>query len=194
MTFLYLGVYINFFSELAIPNIPHHEELKEIFCKEECDMLNWNSAAVTFPKFVQLLKYDEYTYNVLLGLVSSVGGMTETLVRSSSSSLYGYFDNLQPNKKTEIERLCDIIYSIFAQFQRNDRIIVPILRFLDKLMCSGRIHLIIDDPNSEFSKKILKLVQLEINGCKDIYKLVDGINLLCQFIQVNANNSSINFD
>lgn len=166
-------------------DIPHHEQLKDLFPQEECTLFNWNSAAITFPKFVQLLEYDVYTYNVLLGLVSSIGGMTETLVKSSSSSLYAYLQSLeQNNKMAQIEKLCDIIYLIFVDYQKNDRIIVPMFRFLEKLMCSGSINVIIGDPNSEFSKKIFKLIQVEMNGCKDIYKLVDGINLLCQFIQV----------
>lgn len=70
----------NSFSVPSIPNIPNHEEVKQIITKTECDMLNWNSAADTFPKFVNLLQYHVYTYNTLLGLICSVGGMTETLV------------------------------------------------------------------------------------------------------------------
>lgn len=53
-----------------------------IFKKEECDDLNWYSGAVTFEKFVQLLDFEGYSYYILLGLVSSVGGLTETLVSS----------------------------------------------------------------------------------------------------------------
>lgn len=56
-------------------------------------------------------------------------------------------------------------------------------RFLDKLMSSVCIKTIIEDKNTDFPKKILKLVQAEI-VCKDIYKLMDGISVLCQFIQV----------
>lgn len=63
-------------------NIPNHDDLIRIFPKEECDMLNWNSGAVTFPKFVQLIQFPCYTYHLLLGLVASVGGMTETLVNN----------------------------------------------------------------------------------------------------------------
>lgn len=57
-------------------------------------------------------------------------------------------------------------------------------RFIDKLFDSGSLSLIIEDANCDFLKRMLKLVQMEITGCKDIYKLIDGINLLCQFIQV----------
>lgn len=86
--------------------------------------------------------------------------------------------------KTEIQRLCDITIEIFEKFQKNDRITVPMFRFLDKLFSSGSIDCVINDLNNEFPKKVLKLIQMEINGCKDIYKLIDGINVLCQFIQV----------
>lgn len=60
-------------------------------------------------------------------------------------------------------------------------------RFLDKLMSSGCITCVLEDHNSEFPKKILKLIQQEI-VCKDIYKLIDGISALCQFLQVRINN------
>lgn len=68
------------YSDPKIPNIPIHNELIKIFNQDECEMLNWNSAADTFPKFVQLIQYPEFSYFVILGFVSSVGGMTETLV------------------------------------------------------------------------------------------------------------------
>lgn len=78
-----------------------------------------------------------------------------------------------------------MIIDIFTSNQKNDRITVPMFRFLDKLFSSGCISFIIDDPLSDFAKRVLKLIQMEINCCKDIYKLIDGINVLCQFIQVS---------
>lgn len=69
-----------FFSDPVIPHIPYHKELREIFPAVDCELLNWNSESITFPKFVQLLPFSEYTYNLLLGLIVSIGGLTETLV------------------------------------------------------------------------------------------------------------------
>lgn len=67
-------------SEPKVPHVIYHQEICDIFPTSECDELNWNSAACTFPKFVQLLKFHEYTYSVMLGLICSSGGLTETLV------------------------------------------------------------------------------------------------------------------
>lgn len=106
-------------------------------------------------------------------------------MKSSSSSFFTYLESEVESKGVaEIERICDTIYSIFTDHQKVDRITIPMLRFLEKLMSSGGISLVINNPNSDFAKKILKLIQLEIAGCKDIYKLIDGINVLCQFVQV----------
>ncbi|KAK4882052.1 hypothetical protein RN001_005371 [Aquatica leii] len=175
------------YSDPEIPNIPSKNMLMFIFPKEECEFLNWNSAAITFPKFVKLLELSDYTYNVLLGFVYSVGGLTETLVKNSSTSLFDYLKYEQQLKGVlQINHYCDIIYQIFFDFQKNDRIVIPMFRFLNKLMGSGCISRVITNPDNDFSRKILKLVQLEIAGCKDIYKLIDGIDLLCQFIQIRT--------
>lgn len=84
----------------------------------------------------------------------------------------------------EIIYLCGIIHQIFVDYQKIDRITVPMFRFLDKLFSSGCISCIINEPDHEFPKKLFKLIQIEINGCKDIYKLIDGISVLCQYLQV----------
>ena len=42
--------------------------------------MNWAAPASTFPKFVEFLSLPPYSYNTLLGLTVSVGGLTESLV------------------------------------------------------------------------------------------------------------------
>lgn len=106
-------------------------------------------------------------------------------MKSSGSALFSYLKTTEKSKgKQGVQRICDIVHQIFVDHQRNDRITVPMFRFLEKLFDSGCIEVIISDDSSEFIKDTLKLIQMEINGCKDIYKLIDGITVLCQFIQV----------
>jgi hypothetical protein len=69
-------------SDPAIPNIPHRAELVKIFPPASCEHeINWIAASDTFPRFTQLLAFRPFTYSVLLGLVVSVGGLTESVVR-----------------------------------------------------------------------------------------------------------------
>ena len=45
------------------------------------DSINWASPGDTFQRFTKLLAFPFYSYNVLLGLTVSVGGLTESVVR-----------------------------------------------------------------------------------------------------------------
>ncbi|XP_060524658.1 tubulin-specific chaperone D [Cylas formicarius] len=176
------------YNNPRVPNILHHDAISSIFPKNECDILNWNSAAATFPKFVQLLRFEPFTYNLLVGLICSVGGLTESLVKNAGTSLFDYLRHQLDEKdgETEIVRICETVHKIFVDFQKIDRITVPLFRFLDQLFDSGCISTLLENSRSSFPKRVLKLVQMEIAGCKDIYKLIDGINVLCQFIQVKG--------
>lgn len=94
-------MYHLFHSDPVISNIPHHDALKRIFPCEEVElkpptkeiddndqpMTSENSNVVlwlfpghTMPRFVQLLNYEDYRYNIIKGLVVSGGELTESLV------------------------------------------------------------------------------------------------------------------
>ena len=69
------------YSNPAISNVPYFQDLVKIFPLKTCENeINWIAASDTFPRFTQLLAFHPYTYNVFLGLVVSVGGITESLV------------------------------------------------------------------------------------------------------------------
>jgi xanthine/uracil/vitamin C permease (AzgA family) len=77
-----------FYSDPAIPNIPHYAELLQIFPPVACEAeIKWNAASETFPQFIQLLAFRPFTYSVMLGLVVSAGGLTESLV-SGNPTVY----------------------------------------------------------------------------------------------------------
>lgn len=175
------------YMEPEIMTLANKNEICAIFLKDDCDNLNWNSAVATFPKFVQLIEYDLYSQEIVLGLICSIGGLTETLVKYAGSSFFSYLKSLVQKKGTgEICRICEIIASLFEANQKVERIAGPMLRFLDKLFDSEIMVYLNIDENAEFVKKILKLVQIQISGCKDIYKLIDAIAILCQFIQIKG--------
>ena len=66
--------------------------------------------------FVKIyLTYEIFNIQVLLGLIVSVGGLTERLVRSSSQSLFGLLENMDTEA---ITNFCDIILNIFSSYQK----------------------------------------------------------------------------
>ncbi|CAD0197479.1 unnamed protein product [Chrysodeixis includens] len=194
------------YNDPPISNIPHHEALKRIFPYEEVElkpqakdfeendpgMTSENSNVVlwlfpghTMPRFVQLLNYSDYRYFVIKGLVVSAGELTESLVKHTTQSLYAYLNTLHSDKEM-LTAICDTIIQVFADNLHVKRITGPIYNFLDRLLSSGSISPILDDPDSKFAMDVLKTLQLELRGGKNIYKLLDSINVLCQLIQVGG--------
>jgi len=76
------------FSSPQVPYIPHREELIEIFPESSLAEVNWSVPAVTFPMLTRMLALPAYTYNILLGLTVSAGGLTESLVSDGPPSAF----------------------------------------------------------------------------------------------------------
>ncbi|CAG9559959.1 unnamed protein product [Danaus chrysippus] len=187
------------YNDPPINNIPQHEALKRIFpnekdkkCDEECrdstsegGVILWLFPGHTMPRFVQLLQYDEYRYHVVRGLVVSAGELTESLVKHTTQALFSYLNSLHSTPRT-LSTICDTIVQVFADNIHVKRITGPMFNFLDRLLSSGSISPILEDPESTFAKDILKYLKLELRGGKNLYKLLDSINVLCQLLQVGG--------
>lgn len=163
-----------------LPHIQRHDELMEIFPTDGVQIL-WLFADHTFPLFCRMLKFPEYSEKILTGLIGSIGQLTESLIKYSSSSL---LDFLKANVE-EIPRICDVILKIFRENLLNERITYPMLNFLEMILSSGVLMMILDDENNNFPDEVFRLVNLEIKGHKKLYKIVSSINVMCQLIQVN---------
>lgn len=188
-------------SDPPIPFIKHHESIKTVFPEDYSNIL-WLYPAHTFPLFCALLEFPEYTERLLIGLIASIGQLTESLVnfattynkyfsvnfilnfflqvKYSSESFIGFLRE-NPQHQT---RICDSILDIFNKNISNDRISCPLLNFLNMLISSGEIDNIVLDSSSNFSAEVYRLTKLEIKGHKKLYKLVSSINVFCQLIQV----------
>lgn len=111
-------------------------------------------------------------------------------VKNSSAAFFAYLKTKPPAK---IFSLYETILSIFQEYKGVDRVVTPMFKFLDKLLGSGCAKCIIDDSDSDFLKRTFKLIQSEITSCKEVYKLIDGIDALCQFLQVTNYTRHLNF-
>jgi len=111
--------------------IPHRELATEI-AFEKHDEFNWLLPKTVYPLIVKLLHCGSYRDQVMQGLLVSIGGLTESLVRHSSDSLvnflFGLPDQLLPDASPcTTEQIFESIARIFEQNIQNDRISIPIL-------------------------------------------------------------------
>eukprot|EP00795_Rhopilema_esculentum_P013850 gene13850-4790_t len=136
-----------------LPDIPHHQELREVFPESDIEKLNWTVPSVAFSNIIKLLPLPAYRHSVLLGITVSVGGLTESLVRHSSESLLQYIGSIQ------------------------SRVVLPMLRMVDLLISNGCFDMLTEESASEFSEKLATLLKCEVAGSGDTKKLMSSIKV-----------------
>lgn len=104
-------------------------------------------------------------------------------VKHSSSSLFSY---LRQQSREELTRLCDCILEIFKQNQGVDRISLPLLRFLDRILNSGVLSADDGTLPQNFAVNLIKLVVKETAKCSAPLKLIEAIPVLCQISSIRA--------
>ncbi|KAL5021963.1 hypothetical protein ScPMuIL_001118 [Solemya velum] len=159
------------YHQPEIPHIPWKRELLKLFPKSEVKKINWAAPADTFPKFTCLLEFPVYMYHVLLGLTVSVGGLTESLVRYSSSSLYSYLYTIQNNEE-KISVFAELVLQLFRENVKMDRISIPLLKMVDQVLTRGCFEIFAADASCKFAIELLDRVKKEIYRSGDPQKLM----------------------
>uniref|UniRef100_A0A6I8N4P3 Tubulin-specific chaperone D n=1 Tax=Ornithorhynchus anatinus TaxID=9258 RepID=A0A6I8N4P3_ORNAN len=162
------------FDNPPIPHVPHREELERIFPRSEAATLSWKAPSQAYPYITQLLDLPTYRYHVLLGLVVSVGGLTESTVRYSTQSLFEYMKKIQ-NDLPALDNFCGTLLQVFEANLLNPRVSVPLLKMLDQMLANGCFDILTAEENHPFPLKLLSLCKEEIKKSKDIQKLRSSI-------------------
>uniref|UniRef100_F7B7Q7 Tubulin-specific chaperone D n=1 Tax=Ornithorhynchus anatinus TaxID=9258 RepID=F7B7Q7_ORNAN len=170
------------FDNPPIPHVPHREELERIFPRSEAATLSWKAPSQAYPYITQLLDLPTYRYHVLLGLVVSVGGLTESTVRYSTQSLFEYMKKIQ-NDLPALDNFCGTLLQVFEANLLNPRVSVPLLKMLDQMLANGCFDILTAEENHPFPLKLLSLCKEEIKKSKDIQKLRSSIAVFCGMIQ-----------
>ncbi|XP_061405504.1 tubulin-specific chaperone D [Lethenteron reissneri] len=169
-------------DERPVPHIPHRQQLLDAFPRADLSAVNWRMASELFSRVVQILSLPVYQPRLLLGLTISVGGLTESTTRSSAQALFAFMKSIRQDTEA-MNALCRTLLQIFRSNLRNSRVSVPLMAMLDKMLANGCFEAIADDPSHTFPVEVVALVQQELRGSKDTFKLQTGLPVFCGLIQ-----------
>lgn len=170
------------FHKPSIPYIPHYEKIREIFSGFNATETSWATAAQTFPLFCRLLELDDYLYSALLGLVISVGGITESIVKHSSGSLRDYLTGIH-GKPDELQKFVSVLLQVFKDFQKDDRVTFPMMRSLDHMLSWGVLDEIAGPGSNSLPMQILDTVKKEVQKSGKPKKLQAAADVYCGLLQ-----------
>ncbi|KAJ4000417.1 TBCD protein [Lentinula boryana] len=108
--------------------------------------IGWNDANWLFPKAVQILDVETYRKSILLGLIASVGSLTDSTHRPASASLVSYVRSL-PLQTTEPHRydLLRITNDLLDHAKSNstaNSVVIPVLQVFNVLLDGDALRLL----------------------------------------------------
>jgi len=167
-------------QEPPVSHVKHREVLEEVVQ----DPVDWNSAGDAFVRVAKLLACESYRRAVISGMVISIGGISESLVKHSWASLTSFLSSsVDPNAMSECI-LNDLLQSIDDAKDR-DNVVIPTLKTLHLLLSNAFLdHL--DPDASDLPRRLLEVTQGQLRGCKDVVKLEAGISVVASLLQLQG--------
>ncbi|KAG2226582.1 hypothetical protein INT45_005068 [Circinella minor] len=131
-------------------DIPNRDLLEKYITRD----ISWASPADLYPVMTHILAAEPYRFELLTGLISSAGGLTESLVRHSSSCLIDYMNGLPTtsSEQLSLEDMARNLLKIFTNYEKQDRVILPLLDVLGLLYESGTLGRIEKDAIKNIRK------------------------------------------
>ncbi|XP_064631800.1 tubulin-specific chaperone D-like isoform X2 [Lineus longissimus] len=166
----------------SVPNVPCREELEKYFPREDVAFINWSAPSDTFPQFQQLLSQPAYMYRTLLGLTVSVGGLTESLVKHSSQSLFSYMRSIQDNQEA-MNKFTETLLKIMQDYRKVDRVTIPMFKMIDQLLANNCFDMYGERESDEFPLKLLTQCKEEIARSCDPQKIMSSADVFCGLLQ-----------
>ncbi|XP_046638858.1 tubulin-specific chaperone D-like [Daphnia pulicaria] len=173
----------NFFSSLVYcdPTIPHIEQLEELRSIIPPPPLDISTEKECFDLWMKVMRLDTYRKAVITGLVSSIGSLTDSLVKSYSAPFMSYLRQLvAENKLDELNLVTRDILNVFQENLNSVRLMPYIFNFLDHLLSSGCL----DSVFKSMSRSLLTLIRTEMtNGGKPLKLLISSVDLYCHLLR-----------
>ena len=161
----------------CLTNIPDRDYLQRYF---PASSKNFNMVEL-FKRLTKALNLDHYAYETLLGLVVSVGDLTQSLAEASSKALLNYLRNIScdVSKVATIQRN---LTAILKAFLKNNRIYVPLFKTLNKILVKGCFEPLNSDEYVEMHLELLEQIKSEIFRTTNAQKVILSVPIFSNFL------------
>ncbi|UYV63683.1 TBCD [Cordylochernes scorpioides] len=153
--------------------IKHHEKLEES-CPTEG--LDWSCPRHAFPALAPLLALPAYSRPLLLGLLTSAGDLTESLVVHARDALFTFLGSIQDDPK-QTRRIYGELLSVFEEFLQDERVGLPYLRASAHILGSGLVP-----TDSDFPLQLAQLLSQNALRSKNPQRLLAVVEVLCAVV------------
>lgn len=177
-------------TDPRLPFVPHRRVLVQALGLDERGK-NWADPALTFPLLMKAVNIEDFTAPILAGVVVSVGGLTESVAKSSGAALFEWIRGLRAAKATpKICRMGEVFLGLFHQHKRHGRVLLPLLSTLDKLLTHGYLDELIGAQNGTFLHDLMFCLAQESRGCGDVKRLLAIVGVSLNLLQPHLDTVS----
>ncbi|KAF4320208.1 hypothetical protein JM18_002220 [Phytophthora kernoviae] len=150
--------------------------------------VNWSMAHDTFPLVVKMMDIPEFMEEVAAGLVVSVGGLTESVVKASKSSLFEWVRaHVQSKDFGLLSRFSFFLVTLLTRHHHDDRVTIPLMKTMASLLESNLLRFLFEERQADdgsvmaatdFGERLYEALRDEIQKCISIPKLDAAISVL----------------
>ena len=142
----------------------------------------WASPAVAYNFLTLALDIEVYFDAIISGFIISSGGLSEAVVKESSSALLKWCRSKKSGMKLKrLEMLASCFIILFERHALDDRVIVPLMKTTDMLLKNDILYFL-SVKNHPFASKLLQAVRTELNKTTDIGKIRLCIEILISLL------------
>ncbi|KAI9905173.1 hypothetical protein PsorP6_013592 [Peronosclerospora sorghi] len=167
-----------------VDGIPHRLRLENRILPATLTV-NWSRAHDTFPLVVQMLDIPELLEDITAGIIISVGGLTESVVKASKNALFDWFRaHLQSKDFGLLRRFSFFLLTLFTRSHQNERVTIPLMKTIALLLEAKLLRFLFEqnqadnvDP-TDFGGCLYTALRDELQNCVSIPKLSAAISVL----------------
>ena len=174
-----------------VPFVPRRADLVKALELNMEAKVNWSSASSTYKLVMNAACINEFFYDIISGMVTSVGGLSESVTRCSEEAILAWTRNTS-DSSTRVNTLGLVLVEIFQRNRSNRRVSLPLMKMLEKLFNRGTFDALMKE-NTSFALDLLACLRMEVRQCSDVHRLLGAVSVAYGLLSC-LNDKSVNTD